>query len=108
MSVTPQGWLGKLRAGLGRSSEKLGGNLSGLLGRGKLDDAMLEEIEEALIASDLGPATAARVSATLAAEKYEHAVSEAEVKDVVAGEIERVLKHRWRGRWRWWHSHGRR
>ena len=91
MSVATQGWLARLRAGLGRSSEKLGGNLSGLLGRGKLDDAMLEGIEDALIASDLGPATAARVSARLAEEKYDRDVSEAEVKAVVAAEIERVL-----------------
>ena len=91
MSLAPQGWLARLRAGLGKSSDKLGGNLSGLLGRGKLDDAMLESIEEALIASDLGPATAARVSARLAEEKYDRAVSEGEVKGVVAAEIERVL-----------------
>ncbi len=91
MSPAPQGWLAKLRSGLGRSSEKLGGNLSGLLGGGKLDDAMLEGIEEALIASDLGPATAARVVATLSTEKHDRNVTEAEVKAVVAREIERVL-----------------
>ncbi|MFC3711450.1 signal recognition particle-docking protein FtsY [Sphingoaurantiacus capsulatus] len=92
MSEEPQGWFAKLRAGLSRSSEKLGDNLSSVFTKSKLDDAMLEEIEEALIAADLGPAMAARVSAKLAAEKYDKAVTEAEVRQVVADEIEKVLR----------------
>jgi fused signal recognition particle receptor len=92
MAEEPQGWFAKLRAGLSRSSEKLGDNLSAVFTKSKLDDAMLEEIEEALIAADLGPAMAARVSAKLAAEKYDKAVTEDEVRRVVADEIERVLR----------------
>ena len=91
MSEEPTGWFARLRAGLSRSSEKLGDSLSSVFVRSKLDDAMLEEIEEALIASDLGPATAARVSAKLAAEKYDKAVTEGEVRGVVSDEIARVL-----------------
>ena len=91
MADEPQGWFAKLRSGLSRSSDKLGDSLSSVFTKSKLDDAMLEEIEEALIASDLGPAMAARVSAKLAAEKYDKAVTEAEVRRVVADEIERVL-----------------
>ncbi len=91
MSEEPQSWFAKLRAGLSRSSDKLGDSLSSVFTKSKLDDAMLEEIEEALIASDLGPAMAARVCAKLSAEKYDKAVSEAEVRQVVADEIERVL-----------------
>jgi fused signal recognition particle receptor len=87
----PQGWFAKLRAGLSRSSDKLGDNLASVFTKTKLDDAMLEEIEEALIAADLGPAMAARVSAKLAAEKYDRSVTEAEVRRVVADEIEKVL-----------------
>ena len=52
---------------------------------------MLEEIEEALIASDLGPATAARITAKLAADKFDRQVSDDEVKTVVAAEVEAVL-----------------
>lgn len=87
----PKSWFARLRAGLSRSSERLGGNLSGLFTRQKLDDEMLEGIEEALISSDLGVAMAARVSGKLAADKYDKAISEAEVRAVVAEEIERVL-----------------
>ena len=49
-----------------------------------LDEATLDEIEEALIASDLGPATAAKVRARLAEEKFERGLSEAAVREVVA------------------------
>jgi fused signal recognition particle receptor len=91
MADAPQSWFARLRAGLSRSSDKLGDSLSSVFTKSKLDDAMLEEIEEALIAADLGPAMAARVSAKLAAEKYDKAVTEAEVRRVVADEIEKVL-----------------
>ena len=91
MADAPQSWFARLRAGLSRSSDKLGDSLSSVFTKTKLDDAMLEEIEEALIAADLGPAMAARVSAKLAADKYDKAVTEAEVRRVVADEIEKVL-----------------
>ena len=87
----PKGWFAKLRAGLSRSSEKLGDGLAGVFTRSTLDDAMLLEIEEALIGADLGPAMASRITAKLSAEKYDKAVTEAEVRGVVADEIERVL-----------------
>ena len=90
-SAEPKGWFAKLRAGLSRSSEKLGDGLAAVFTRSKLDDAMLLEIEEALIGADLGPAMAARITAKLSAEKYDMAVTEAEVRSVVADEIERVL-----------------
>jgi len=87
----PKGWLARLRTGLQRTSGKLGDNLAGLVSKRPLDDAMLEEIEEALIASDLGPATAARITAKLAADKFDRQVSDDEVKAVVAAEVEAVL-----------------
>ena len=87
----PAGWLGKLTTGLSRSSAKLGGNLGGLFTRAKLDDAMLDGIEEALISADLGPAMAARIAARLREDRFDKAISEAEVRAVVASEIAAVL-----------------
>ncbi len=90
MSDKKPSWFSRLKAGLTRSSDKLGDNLAGLF-KGKLDDAMLEEIEEALIASDLGPAMAARVTAQLAADKFDRDISEADVRAATASEIAKVL-----------------
>ena len=56
-------WHAKLFGGFAKTSGKLGENLGGLLGKTLLDAATLDEIEEALIASDLGPATSARAPA---------------------------------------------
>lgn len=88
----PKGWLARLRAGLTRSTQKLGDSLGAVVtGQRRLDDAMIEEIEEALIAADLGPAMAARITAALAADKYDTAVTDREVRETVAAEIEKVL-----------------
>ena len=58
MSDTPpKSWREKLFGGLKRTSEKLGENLTGLFSK-PLDAQTLDEIEEALIVSDLGPAMA--------------------------------------------------
>ena len=89
MSDTP--WHKKLIGGFKRTSERLTENLTGLVTKSKLDAETLDEIEEALIASDLGPATAASVRARLGDSRYERGIDEAGVRIVVAEEIAKVL-----------------
>ena len=48
-------WLERMRSGFRKTSDRLGDNLTGLFTKASLDAATLDEIEEALIASDLGP-----------------------------------------------------
>ena len=84
-------WLSRLTAGLSRSSDKLGGNLSGLFATATLDSNRLDAIEEALIASDLGPALAARIVAELGSGQYARGIDEAGVRAVVASEVAKVL-----------------
>ena len=50
----PQGRLVRLRARLARSNSSLGKGLLAVLGRGTLDDAAWEEIEDTLLAADVG------------------------------------------------------
>jgi fused signal recognition particle receptor len=85
-------WHDRLVAGFRRTSERLGGNLSGLFTKEKLDRETLDEIEEALIASDLGPATAARVRARLEEERYDKGLDEAGVRAIVADEVAKILR----------------
>jgi fused signal recognition particle receptor len=89
MSDAP--WTEKIFGGFRRTSDKLGENLAGLFTKAALDRETLDEIEEALIASDLGPATAARVRARLADERYDKGLDEAAVREIVAQEIEKIL-----------------
>ena len=85
-------WLERMRAGFRKTSDRLGDNLTGLLTQAALDDETLDEIEEALIASDLGPATAAKVRARLADEQFERGLSEEAVRAIVAEELEKILR----------------
>jgi len=89
--MSDQGWHEKLLGGFRRTSERIGDNLTGLFTRTALDRDTLDEIEEALIASDLGPATAARVRERLADERYERGIDEAGVREVTAQEIAKIL-----------------
>ena len=83
-------WHERLLGGLKKTSDRLTGNLVGL-SAARLDDTQLDDIEEALIASDLGPATAARVRQRLAEGQYERNMEELGIRLVVAEEIEKVL-----------------
>jgi len=84
-------WHDKLLGGFRRTSDRLGENLTGLFTKAALDRETLDEIEEALIASDLGPATAMRIRERLAEERYEKGLSEEAVREIVADEIAKIL-----------------
>ena len=89
MANTPS-WHEKLLGGFRRTSDLLVGNLAGL-GAARLTAETLDEIEEALIASDLGPETAARIRERLAEVGVERNMEELGVRLVVAEEVERAL-----------------
>ncbi|AHE54308.1 signal recognition particle-docking protein FtsY [Sphingomonas sanxanigenens] len=84
-------WQNRLLGGFRRTSDRLSENLTGLFTKATLDSETLDEIEEALIASDLGPGTAARIRERLAGERFERGLDEAGVRQVVADEIARIL-----------------
>jgi fused signal recognition particle receptor len=90
--VSEAGWYERMRLGFRKTSDRLGDNLTGLLTKSALDDATLDDIEEALVASDLGPRTAAKVRARLAGERFERGISETAIREVVAQELEAILK----------------
>ncbi len=86
-----RGWLARLKAGLSRSSSKLGDGISGIFTKRKLDDAALEELEELLISADLGVATAAKLAANLARERFDKDVSPEEVRGALAADVAEIL-----------------
>ncbi len=91
MSDAGQGWLDRLRGGLGRSSAKLTGGITGLFTKRKLDRAALDELEEMLIAGDLGVATAGKLKESLAKRRLDKEVTPEEVKTLLADEIAFML-----------------
>ncbi len=92
-------WHERLFGGFSKTSGRLSDNLGGLFGKAQLDAATLDEIEEALIASDLGPATAGRIRERLAAERFPLGLNEHALREVIAREVAAVLAP-WRSRWR--------
>ena len=86
------GWFGRLKAGLTRSSAKLGEGITGIFTKRKLDDAALEELEELLISADLGVATAAKLTAHLAETRFDREVAPEEVRRALAEDIARILE----------------
>ncbi len=57
----PSGFFSRLRDGLSKTRDGLREKLGGLFGGAPLDETTLDELEEALLASDLGPATTAAI-----------------------------------------------
>jgi fused signal recognition particle receptor len=91
MNSKPQSWWQRLSGGLKRTSSSIGGAISDLVSKRKLDAAMLGELEEMLIRADLGVDVAAKISAAIGEGRYDKAISADEVKAVVAAEVEKVL-----------------
>jgi fused signal recognition particle receptor len=86
-----QSWFQRMRAGLSRSSRELTGNIAGIFTKRKLDEDTLQDLEDVLIRADLGVETAIRVTDALASGRYGRDISDAEVRGVMASEMEKVL-----------------
>jgi len=86
------GWTDRLLGGLRKTSERLTENLAGLTGGTRLSDAQLDDLEDALILSDLGPRAASRIREKLAAARFEKGVDEAALAEAVAEEIAAILR----------------
>ena len=90
--MTEKSWHQRLFGGFRRTSDRLSDNLTGLFTKAALDDATLDEIEEALIVSDLGPAMAARIRDRLAEGRFNKELTEEYLREIVAEEIAQVLE----------------
>ncbi len=84
-------WWTRLREGLARSSGSIGTGLVEIFTKRKLDDAMLEDLEDILIRSDLGVATATRITKAVGKNRYDKMIDVDEVKAILATEVEQVL-----------------
>jgi fused signal recognition particle receptor len=86
------GWRDKVFGGLKKTSNKLTENITGLVTKAKLDNDALDELEEALILSDLGPAMAAQIREKIAGGRFEKGIDTQGVRQIVEDEIASVLE----------------
>src|SRR5260370_23778712 len=86
-----QSWWQRLSGGLKRTSSSIGGAVNDLVAKRRLDQTMLDDIEDVLTRADLGVETAARIAAAVGEGRYDKSITADEVKAVVAAEVEKVL-----------------
>ena len=91
-------WFKKLKDGLSKSSIKVSESLATLpslatlIGKSKLDAASLEEVEDALIAADLGTSSSIRLAAALKAHKFDKPVNANSIALALAEGLEKILE----------------
>jgi fused signal recognition particle receptor len=87
-----RGWFGRLRAGLARSSDRLNEGINQIFNRRRLDDEALLELEELLIASDMGVGVAGEVTEALRSTRFNQEVSSDEVRAALAEQVIRLVE----------------
>ena len=81
--------------GLTKSSKQMGEQIAAVfVAKEPLDQNKLDELEEMLIEADLGPHSAARITARFAEEKFGKDVDEAEIRETLASAIGEELAAR--------------
>jgi fused signal recognition particle receptor len=87
-----RGWFGRLTQGLAKSSKSLTSSITSIFTKRKLDQTTLGELEDALIAADLGVATSDRIIKAISAGRYDKEIAPEEVRRILADEMVKVLK----------------
>ncbi len=85
------GWLSRLTGGLSKSTSKFTEGITGLLTKRRLDQDMLDQLEDLLVTADLGPKTAAAVVAEFGRDRFGKDLTEEEVREALAASIARIL-----------------
>ena len=91
MSMDEPGLFARLKTGLNRTVGNIGNSLTAVFTKRKLDSAALEELEDLLIAADLGPTIAASVSGRLAKERFDKEICEDEIKSALTDVVADIL-----------------
>ncbi len=86
------GFFARLKAGLTRTTQSLTQGITHALTRKTLDQAALDELEELLVAADMGANVAHDVVVELKAKKFNAQVTDDEVRSALAEEISKILR----------------
>ncbi|MBO6550319.1 MAG: signal recognition particle-docking protein FtsY [Rhizobiales bacterium] len=86
-----KGWFSRLTSGLAKSSSKLTEGITSIFTKSKLDDVALQDLEDLLIQSDLGVATAMKITDELSSSRYDKEITGEEVREILSKEISSIL-----------------
>ncbi|HWA18256.1 MAG TPA: signal recognition particle-docking protein FtsY, partial [Devosia sp.] len=84
-------WFQRLASGLKRSSDQLSGGIASIFTKKRLDQAMLDELEDVLIQADFGLDMAFAVTEALRRDRFDRDISGGDVRELLSGEVTKVL-----------------
>lgn len=90
--VEKPGFFARLKAGLSKSANALGDNLTAVFTNKLLDSESIAFLEEALVKVDLGAGLSHRVAQAIAQHRYDQYIAEYDLRIVLAAELTRILK----------------
>ncbi len=85
-------WWQRLKSGLSKSTSALSEGITAIFTKRKLDQQALDELEELLIAADLGPQLAARLVADFSKNRFGKEITATEVREALASQIAVILE----------------
>ena len=85
-------WFQRIKDGLRKSSSRLASGITDIFTKRKLDGEAVEELEDLLVMADLGPATAAKLAAQIAKERFDKQVEPEEIRAALADEVAKILE----------------
>lgn len=90
--MSEKSWLGRLRAGLSRTSSRLAEDIGGVFKGQKIDAATLDELEDVLIMADLGLDTSNRLRKQLESKRVDSEANAEDVRRVLAEAVAEILE----------------
>lgn len=87
-----KGWFSRLSDGLKQSTSKITEGLTSIVTKRKLDDDMLQDIEDVLLSADVGYSTSHRLVSAIKKKRFQQDVTLAEVKSDLAEDLTSILK----------------
>jgi fused signal recognition particle receptor len=87
-----KGWFSRLSEGLKKSTSKITDGLTSIVTKRKLDDEMLQGIEDLLLSADVGYSTSHRLVAALKKKRFQQDVTLEQVKSDLAEDLISILK----------------
>ena len=85
------GFLNRITKGLSKSTSKMSDGMSSMFNKRTLDDEAIEDLQDLLIASDLGVGPAMKVTELLAEDKFDKQITDMEIKIALADVISEIL-----------------
>ena len=84
-------FLDRISAGLRKSTSRMSDSMAASFNKRTLDNEALEDLEDILIASDLGTGAAMKVTSRLAESKFDKQITDLEIKIALADVISEIL-----------------